>query len=547
MKKLTANFKSDMISGFVVFLVAVPLCLGIAMASGAPLFSGMIAGIIGGLVVGGISKSPLSVSGPAAGLTAIVLSGITTLGSFEGFLVAVIISGIIQFILGLVKAGTIGYYVPSNVVTGMLTAIGVIIIMGQLPKMLGVNMEALTDSFTSSSMSLDKILHPGVLITGTICLVLMILWDSYKPEKVKLIPGALIAVISGVIINWLFITVGAQNLIINGEYLVSLPVAESFSGFLSQFATPDFSFISNKDVWIIGITLAVVASLETLLTIEATDKIDPKKRFTDSNRELIAQGTGNMLSGFVGGIPITSVIVRSSANLNAGAQSKLSTMIHGGLLFIGALFIPAILNYIPIASLASILVITGYKLCKPTIFKNMFSKSKYQWVPFIVTVIAIIATDLLMGVAIGMVFAVGAILIGNMKNSYYLHNTLITNKELLRIELAQEVSFLNKATLAITLDKLPDNSTVVIDAKNTYYIDYDILEMIREFKEFNAPDRKIKVVLTGFKSEYQIDNNDFEYVHEIPGLNNHMETVNNTNKVKSRDVLRKLKNELSIT
>lgn len=539
MSQLKSTLKSDLVAGFVVFLIAVPLCLGIALASGAPLFSGMIAGIIGGIVVGTISKSALSVSGPATGLTAIVLSGITTLGSFEIFLTAVIIAGIFQLILGLIKAGTIGYFVPSNVITGMLTAIGVLIILGQLPMVLGLDMAALKGTLFGGAekSSAAQLFHPGIMTIGVLSMVSMVLWDQWKPAKLKLIPGAAIAVLIGILINQIFVAVGWSHLSISGAALVNLPTPKNFSEFIGNFTTPDFSKFFSKEVFIVAMTLGVVASLETLLTIEATDKIDPKKRFTDSNRELLAQGSGNILSGLIGGLPITSVIVRSSANLNAGSQSKNSAIFHGFMLLAGALIIPRVLNFIPIASLAGILVLTGYKLCQPKLFKSMFTKSKYQWVPFLVTVLAIVFTDLLVGVAIGMTVAVGSILVGNLKNTYYLHRADIPGHELFRIELAQEVSFLNKATLAITLDRIPENSTVIIDATKTFYIDHDVLELIKEFEHYKAPSKGITAILTGFKDVYNVANNDHIFFEEIPGLEKHSKQKNGK---RSKDALKDL-------
>ncbi len=551
MQKLQSYLKSDILSGLVVFLISVPLCLGIALASGAPLFSGMIAGILGGIVVGSISKSPLSVSGPAAGLTAIVLSGIATIGSFEGFLLAVILAGILQVILGMLKAGTIGYYFPSNVINGMLTAIGIIIIIKQLPHLFGYDAEALSDGtlnaneahFITTIESVLISIQPGIVVTSLLSLLVMILWDKYKPGNLKLVPGAGLAVLTGVLINFIFIKTGLTEFIIEPSHLVNLPIPENFNSFVAQFTTPDFSQILNRDVWIIALTIGIVASLETLLTIEATDKLDPRKRFTDSNRELLAQGTGNILSGLIGGMPITSVIVRSSANLNAGAQSKLSTIVHGILLLIGAMLIPRILNYIPLASLAVILVVTGYKLCKPSVFMAFFRMNKYRWFPFIATVVAIVFTDLLVGVAIGMVIAVGAILIGNLKNTYYLHQDQLEGRNLIRIELSQEVSFLNKAALTMTLDRIPPDSTVIIDATKTFYIDYDVLEMIREYETIKAPANNIKAVLTGFKEEYEIVNNDHIFYEEIPGLKDH---ANQPLGLKAQDVISNIKKDRSL-
>lgn len=519
---LSKYLRSDILSGFVVFLISVPLCLGIALASGAPLFSGMIAGIIGGIVVGAMSKSPLSVSGPAAGLTAIVLAGITTLGSFQLFLTAVIIAGVFQLLLGLLKAGTIGYYFPSSVISGMLAAIGIIIILKQIPYAVGHDARGIDDETLHFSMgflqSLIQSLHPGVLVIGLASLLVMVFWDYYKPERLKLVPGAAFAVITGVLINFLYASAGWSNMIVESKYLVNLPIPDSFSEFVSQFTLPDFTQLFNKDLWIIAFTVGIVASIETLLTIEATDKLDPHKRFTDSNRELIAQGTGNILSGLIGGLPITSVIVRSSANLNAGAQSKLSAMVVGTMLLIGSLIIPGVLNYIPLASLAVILIVTGYKLCNPKVFKTMFTKSKYMWLPFLVTVISIVFTDLLVGVGIGMAVAVGFILIGNMKHSYYLRSGDIAGNKLFTIELSEEVSFLNKAALNLTLDKLPSGSTVILDATRTSYIDYDVMEMIREFDQIKAPDKNIRSILKGFETTYNIENNDHIFISENAGI-----------------------------
>lgn len=522
MNKLKAYIQSDIVSGLVVFLVSVPLCLGIALASGAPLFAGMIAGIVGGIVVGSLSGSPLSVSGPAAGLTAIVLSGISKLGAFDIFLLSVMIGGVLQLILGMIKAGSIGYFVPSAVITGMLTAIGFIIVINQLPYLLGLDFTHLKNGMSGSNLSaqgilttLSESLHFGSLSIGIIALVVMILWDKYKPVRVKIVPGAAIAVLAGILINYLFILSGNEALQLGKSNLVNLPVANDFGEILGLFTFPDFSQIFNKEVWILGMTIGIVASLESLLNVEAVDKIDPLKRFTDSNRELLAQGTGNLVSGLIGGLPVTSVIVRSSANMNAGAKSKFSAIFNGFLLVAGAILIPVLLNYIPLASLAAILVITGFKLCKPAIFTTKFKQSKYQWVPFIVTFIAIVSTDLLIGVGIGIFSAAGAVLIGNLKNSYYLHREEIKGHRLFRIELAQEVSFLNKAALAITLDRLPEDSTVLIDATHTAYIDFDVLETIREFEAYKAPAKNIKTMLTGFKDVYNIQNTEQIFIEDM--------------------------------
>lgn len=518
---LFLNYKKDLPAGVVVFLVAVPLCLGIALASGAPLYSGMIAGMVGGLVIGSLSKSNLSVSGPAAGLTAIVLAGITQLGVFEIFLLAVFIAGILQFLLGILKAGSVAYYFPSNVIKGLLTAIGIIIILKQIPHAFGYDKNAEGDmtfiqmdgdnTFSAIINSINYV-HPGAIIITIISILILIYWPKIK--KVALIPAPLVAVLLGVLLNEVFRFTESSLFSIKKEHLVNLPVPKDFQSFIGQFTMPDFSAIGNKDVWIIAITLAIVASIESLLTIEATDKLDPLKRVTPPNSELKAQGIGNMISGLIGGLPITSVIVRSTANINSGGVSKLSSVFHGVLLLICCSLIPGLLNKIPLATLAAILIMTGYKLCRLSVFKEMFSKGKYQWVPFVVTVLAIVFTDLLIGVSIGLAVSVVYILQGNIKSPYYFHREKYHDGDLIRLVLSQEVSFLNKASIRLTLEALPKDSKVIIDASNTAYIDYDVLELIREFEKVQAPTRNIKVVLTGFSKEYKINNNDHIIIEE---------------------------------
>jgi carbonic anhydrase len=507
-----SNIKGDFSAGLVVFLIAVPLCLGIALASGAPLFAGMISGIIGGLVIGFLSGSQLSVSGPAAGLTAVVLVAITQLGAFEIFLLSVVIAGAIQFLMGLVKAGTVANYFPSNVITGMLTAIGIIIILKQVPHAFGYDADSEGDfqffqgngdNTISALLSTLNHINIGATIITVASIFIILYWS--KIPKLNVVPAPLVAVITGIGLNSLF--AGNSVLALGSNHLVSLPVPDSFSDFVHQFTLPDFSAVTNKEVWITAFTIAIVASIETLLNVEATDKLDPLKRHTPPNRELKAQGIGNMISGLIGGLPITSVIVRSSANINAGGRTKLSAMIHGALLLICAAMIPGILNMIPLATLAAVLLVTGYKLCKFSIFKEMFRNGKYQWVPFLVTVVAIVFTDLLIGISLGMAVSVLAILRGNIKSSYYFSKEKYNNGDgTIRLELAQEVSFLNKASILLTLDHVPGNIKLVIDAHKTDYIDFDVLQTIREFKDIKAPQKNIKVVLTGFKSVYKIQN-----------------------------------------
>lgn len=503
-----SNVKGDLSAGLVVFLIAVPLCLGIALASGAPLFSGMIAGIVGGIVIGFLSGSNLSVAGPAAGLTTIVLAAIGTLGSFDILLMSVVTAGALQLLLGLVRAGTVASYFPSNVITGMLTAIGITIILSQIPHALGYDKSAEVDEWYTISALTGMLsnIHPGAAIITVISVLIILYWG--KIPVVKAVPAALVAVLAGIGINAALIASGSSLAVISKEHLVNLPVAESFGSFIGQFTLPDFSSLANSKMWITAVTIAIVASVETLLNVEAADKLDPMKRHSPPNRELMAQGVGNMISGMIGGLPITSVIVRSSANINAGGRTKLASITHGLLLLVCASLIPFLLNLIPLATLAAVLLVTGYKLCKVSVFKQMFAKGKYQWVPFVVTVVAIIATNLLVGVTIGLAVSVLSILRGNLKSPYFFHKEKYRTGDFIKIELAQEVSFLNKANIMLTLDHLPAESTVEIDASKTVYIDQDVLDIIREFSQIKAHQNKIKVILRGFKEAYKISNTD---------------------------------------
>ena len=511
------RFKHDLPAGIVVFFVALPLCLGIALAGGAPLFSGMIAGILGGIVVGSLSNSPLSVSGPAAGLVSIIFVSITTLGSFEAFLVAVIIAGIIQILLGVIKAGMIANYFPSNVIKGMLTAIGIIIILKQLPIALGYGKTK--DSLLSFlqhhgpnalAFITEKIqyIDLGATTISLLSIVIMLLWESrWISAKLKIIPGGLIAVAASIALSQLIFK-HYSFLLIEPNHFVQVPIAHNLSEFYSFFKTPDFDVLYRKDIYAIGLTIAIVASIESLLSVEAIDKLDRQRRVTNPNRELLAQGIGNILSGLLGGLPITSVIVRSSANFNANAQSKFATIIHGNILLICVIGIPSLLNMIPLAALASILLLTGFKLCKPSIFIGFFQKSKYQWVPFVVTVLAIVFTDLLYGVAIGLATSVSAILVGNFKNSFVIFTEQTENKDLVLVHFSEEVSFLNKAEIRKMLDHLPKNSSVILDASDSKYIDFDVQELIREFIQLKAPHYNIQCHTIGFKEDYKIHNSD---------------------------------------
>lgn len=512
---LFANLKSDFASGLVVFLVALPLCLGIAMASGAPLFSGIISGIIGGIVVGYLSTSNISVSGPAAGLTAIVLTAITDLGAFDIFLTAVFIAGFIQLILGFVKAGSISNYFPTNVIEGMLAGIGIIIILKQLPHAFGYDNDFEGDqafsqmdgsnTFSTLFRIFDYI-QIGSMVITLVSVVILISWEKVPfLKKLKLVPSALIAVALGVILNEIFISAGSV-LAIGKEHLVSLPVPSSFEEFKSIIITPNFLGVMNPKVWVVAFTIAIVASIETLLSIEASDRMDVQKRYTDTDKELKAQGIGNMVSSLLGGLPLTSVIVRSSANNNSGAKSKMSTIIHGFLLLISVLAIPVVLNKIPLATLAAILILIGYKLAKPATFKHFWEKGKYQFVPFIATLLAVVFLDLLKGVALGIVISVIFVLKGNLKRAYNFRKEEYADGDVIHIDLAQEVSFLNKAAIKQTLNQIPENSKVIIDAKDTVYIAHDILDLIHEFKTTRAVDTNIRVKLRGFKKAYQLEN-----------------------------------------
>jgi MFS superfamily sulfate permease-like transporter len=522
MKLNTTNFKTDFLSGMVVFLVALPLCLGIAVASGAPPFAGIITGVIGGIVVGALSSSHVSVSGPAAGLIAINLVAITNLG-YETFLVAVVIAGIIQLSLGIAKAGGISAYFPSGVIEGMLTAIGIIIIKKELPHAIGYDKEHEGDFYSYELMdSADKgffgeiihsfnYAHPGIIIVTLVSIGVLVAFNKVSfLKKIKVIPGALVAVVVGILINELFKVVKPAWVIV-GEHLVKLPTASSFGEFLGQFNFPNLSGFTNPNVWIAGVTIAAVASIETLLCLEAGDKMDPLKRFSSANAELRAQGIGNMFAGFIGGLPMTSVIVRTTANINAGAKSKLSAIAHGIFLLIAVVALPGLLNKIPMACLAAILIMIGLKLASPKVFKHMWQAGKFQFIPFIVTVIAVVATDLLKGVGIGLVVSIFFILRGNMKLAYFFKKEKHHEGETVHIDLAQEVSFLNKAAIKQTLAHLPKNCKLIIDAADTVYIDYDVLELIRDFVNSGSKDKNIDVVLLNFKPAYKME--DAMHVH----------------------------------
>lgn len=532
MKLTTKYFKTDLLSGMVVFLVALPLCLGIAIASGAPPFAGIIAGVIGGIIVGYLSGSNVSVSGPAAGLIAIILVAITDLG-YETFLVAVVIAGIIQLSLGLIKAGTISSFFPTSVIEGMLVAIGIIIIKKEIPHAIGYDKAhegdwfalekgSETGFFTEIINSINYA-HLGAIIITAVSLCILVAFNKIAfLKKIKAIPGALIVVLVGIIMNELFKATGS-DLIITQDHLVTLPTASSFGEFFSQFTTPDLSGFTQTKVWVVGVTIAIVASIETLLCLEAGDKMDPLKRFSSANTELKAQGIGNILSGLIGGLPMTSVIVRTSANVNAGARSKLSAIAHGIFLLLAVVIIPGLLNKIPMACLAAILIMIGLRLASPKVFRHMWHTGKHQFIPFIVTVVAVVFTDLLKGVGVGLAVSVIFILRGNMKLAYFFKKEKHHKSETIHIDLAQEVSFLNKAAIKQTLAHLPANSKVVINAANTVYIDFDVLELIRDFLNFGSRDKNIDVTLLNFKKAYKMEDADFVHSEKEMPVNNVLE------------------------
>lgn len=498
------NLKNDLPASIVVFFVALPLCLGIALASGAPLFSGLIAGIIGGIVVGSLSGSQIGVSGPAAGLAAIVLTAIATLGSFENFLLAVVLGGAIQLLFGVLRAGVIGYYFPSSVIKGMLTGIGIIIILKQIPHFFGYDANPEGDfaffqvdgeNTFSEIINAFNFISPGATIIALLGLGILVLWErvlSKKARVFKLVQGPLVAVVLGILF---YIFTRGTGLEIASENLVTVPVPEDASSFLAQFSFPNFSEITNPAIWVTAFTIALVASLETLLCVEATDKLDPQKRVTPTNRELLAQGVGNMFSGLVGGLPITQVIVRSSANIQSGGKSKKSAIIHGFFLLISVMLIPKLLNKIPLSVLAAVLLVVGYKLAKPGLFKVMYHKGWKQFVPFIVTVLGIVFTDLLIGIGLGLAVGVVVILIKSYQNSHFLHKEDHSNGDVkMKMTLAEEVTFFNKGAILKELDRLEEGSFLELDVRKTRYLDNDIVEILEDFTE-KAKNRNIHIKL----------------------------------------------------
>ncbi|QDP73300.1 SulP family inorganic anion transporter [Legionella israelensis] len=504
------RIQHDLPASIVVFFVALPLCLGIALASGAPLFSGIISGVIGGIVVGIASGSNLGVSGPAAGLVVIVLLAIESLGSWPAFLVSVVLAGCFQLFMGYAKAGFIAYFFPSSVIKGMLTGIGLLIILKQIPYALGFDPDTIGDlsSFQFSiDITINYILNAlnafnnGAIFISFVSLAILILWDTVLIKKnrfFQIIQAPIVVVIVGILLNKLY-QIGFWELSLGKDNLVQIPVAESVLDFLKQLTHPDFSALKEFAVWKIAVVLAIVASLETLLCVEATDKLDPHKRITPVNRELKAQGLGNVVSGLLGGLPLTQVIIRSSANINFGGKTKLSTILHGIFLLTSAAILAPLINMIPLSSLAAILIIVGYKLAKPTLFKKMYQLGSEQFMPFIATVIGILVTDLLRGIIIGIGFGIFFTLKHSYRNAYYMKT--ITEKEngdiVYHLVLAEEVSFFNKANIMQALDAIPSGSKVIIDCSNSKSIAYDVVELIHDFKE-NAKYKNIEVQTIDF-------------------------------------------------
>ena len=500
------NLKYDLPASIIVFFVALPLCLGIALASGAPLFSGLIAGIVGGIVVGALSGSSIGVSGPAAGLAAIVLVSITSLGGYQNFLAAVVIAGVMQILFSVLRMGIIGYYFPSAVIKGMLAGIGIIIILKQIPHFFGYDADyegdqafwqADGENSISELFNVFNTIIPGAALIGVAGLAIILFWDkvlSKKGKIFKIIQGPIVAVVVGIL--YTLFTRGNDSLGIADSHLVSVPIPDSIGAYLGELSFPNFGVIGNAEVWKVAFTIALVASLETLLSVEATDKLDPAKNVTPTNRELFAQGVGNIASGLIGGLPVTQVIVRSSANVQSNAKSKMSAILHGFLLLISVIAIPGLLNLIPLSVLAAILLVVGFKLASPATFKKVYALGWKQFVPFVVTVVGIVFTDLLVGISIGLGVAIVIILLKSYQNSHFLHRQELngTPGAKVRMVLAEEVTFFNKAAIRRELDHIPDNAYLEIDVRKTKYLDTDVMEILDEFA-VKAKDKNINIKL----------------------------------------------------
>ena len=495
----------DIPASIVVFLVALPLCLGIALACGAPLISGLISGIIGGVIVGSISQSEVSVSGPAASLSAVVLVAIQELGSFEVFLLALVIGGLIQLLLGIMKAGIIADYIPTSIIKGLLAAIGLILIFSQVYYALGIKQNIqLIDYSRNYILHPPKIsailqtLSPGAIVLTLTSLLILLFWDKTFLRKIKLLPPFLVVVIIGAMMN-MFFRYFVPSFYLEGAHLVNIP---NIDGFSSLLTFPDFSAIGDIQVWTYAVTIALIASIASLLAIEAADNLDPHKRRSPPNQELVAQGIGNTLAGFVGGIPITSVIVRSSVNIATGAETKLSTIVHGILLLASVLVLSSIINLIPLASLAAILLVVGYKLASVSLFKSMYQKGWDQFIPFIVTTVGILLTDVLLGVLIGTASSLFFLLRGNFYNPFYIERIKANRGKEIQLELSNEVSFLNKPAIKKILWGLPKNSKITVDATFSTYVEHDIIEILNDFRNTFARENGIEVVVIGLRERY---------------------------------------------
>lgn len=505
-------FKHDGPAGTVVFLVALPLCLGIALASGAPLFAGIVAGAVGGIIVSFLSGSQVSVSGPAAGLTVIVAAAIISAGSFKAFLMAVVLAGVLQFLMGVVRLGVVADYVPDSVIKGMLAAIGLVIILKQVPHALGRDQDyegdmaflqqggsnTLTDLVASVLTA-----HPGAMIISVLSLVVLIFWDDLGKKIgpwMKFVPAPLIVVALGIGLNQGFGMFAPEFQLKSSEYLVSLPVAQSVQGFFGQFMLPDFSAITNQTVLISAATIAIVASLESLLSLEAADRIDPFRRISSPSRELRAQGIGNIISGMLGGLPITSVVVRTTANISAGGRTWISSFVHGVLLFASTMLIPSVLNLTPLACLAAILIVIGYKLTKPAVYRAMHALGWNQFAPFLITVVAIVFTDLLKGVIIGLFAGVFFV----MRMNHHAAITLVHQDHYYLLRFNKDASFVNKSELKRTLRSIPDGAHLIIDGTKSLYTDPDIIEIVEGFQKL-APYKEITLEFKHFQLGAPVD------------------------------------------
>ena len=494
-------YPQDLLSGLLVFLVALPLCLGIAEASDAPLFSGLVAGIVGGLVVAVLSGSHTSVSGPAAGLTAVVASQIASLGSFQAFLVAVLLAGVIQLALGAIRAGTLANYFPISVIKGLLAAIGVILILKMAPKMIGHDAALGISDLNSLSQIQSTVsgLNPMAAIIGLGSLVFLLVWARVPKLKASSIPAPLLVVVVGAAITLLLQQMAADSKwVIPTSHLVEVPVAKGMSDLKLFLTFPDFSALGSSQVYVAAIVIAVVASLETLINLEAVDNIDPEGRVSPKNRELFAQGAGNIVCGLIGGLPITSVIIRSSVNIDAGVKTRMSAISHGFLLVGCVLAIPGLLNAIPLSALGAILLVTGFKLASLTLFRQMWSGGMNKFLPFVITVVAIVLIDLLSGVLIGLAIAIVFVLRGALQTPFSLDSENQSDGDVHRLRLSNQATFLNQATLSKTLEEVPDGSHVLLDATSTHHLDPDIESLLIEFISSTAPEHGIKVSMTGF-------------------------------------------------